>query len=202
MIAIRTKVVAPGLKVLEKKIPAAIALGLTRGGHFVRTQVRKELAATTGLKVGRVNELTPSKSATPSDLRYEITGKPWPNDARFLKVKPKLKITNKGRVIFRNTNGDPHKKIVIGASGSLTAQLWGRKQWAHAKASTDPLAAGTKLSRGGVGGRFRRIYAANIANEMAGRNPRTGGRIIELFQLAAARDVPPRILEQLRRAFG
>jgi hypothetical protein len=202
MITIRTKVVAPGLARLEKKFPAAIALGLTRGGHFVRTQVRKEFAASTGLKVGRVNELTPSKSAAPGNLRYEIAGKPWPNDARYLKVKPKLKFTNKGRVIFRNTNGDPHRKIIIGASGSLTAQLWGAKQWGHAKPSTDPLAAGAKLARGVAGGRYRRIYAANIAHEIAGTNPRTGGRILAFFMTAAARDVPPRILEQLRRALG
>lgn len=198
----RAVIVAPRFERLIGKLPQAIAFGMTRGGNVVRTQVRKELSSSTGLKVGRVNELTPSKSAAPGNLRYEIFGLPYPNDARYLKVKPRLRVTTPARTIYRNMGkGDGHHKFVIGAAGSLSARLWSAKQWGHARSSDAP--GGAKLRRAASEqSAWRQIYAANIAHEIAGTNPRTGGKIQALFLQQVGVEVPPRVIEQLRRVLG
>jgi hypothetical protein len=199
---LKTKIVAPRLDALPAKVQGAIALGLTRGGGVVRTQVRRELATTTGLKAGRVGELTPSKSASPGNLRYEIYGIGYPNDARYLASKPKLSTKTKAGIIYRNMGaGDAHHKFVLPASGSLSAKLWTAKAWSQAKAADAP--GGAKLRRApDKASRFRIIYAANIAHEIAGTNPKTGARV-QVFFLAKANElVPPRVIEQLVRVLG
>jgi hypothetical protein len=202
MIVVRAKFLETNINRAAAGVERAIAFGMTRGGNVVRTQVRKELSSTTGLKTGRVNELTPSKSAAPGNLRYEIHGLPYQNDARYLKSKPRLKITSPARTIYRNMGaGDAHHKFAIGASGSLSATLWSAKQWGRAKSSEVP--GGAKLRRDASGkSRWRQIYAANIAHEIAGSNPKTGDRIQVLFRDRAETEVPPRVIEQMKRVLG
>jgi len=185
LLALATK-----LRNADKKVATAIRQGLNEGGDLVRTDVRRALQKTTGLRTYKsVTSRTRSTAATEGALRYTIIG-----SGKGIPIK---EFTTKGTLgpgggVVSNPWATLHKfKRSFVGKGKIAGQFRARL----------PGPGVEKWVKGGMYGvhkikthPIRALYGPSIPKEML------QGPVPGLFLISAGAQVPPAIIKRVSRA--
>lgn len=153
------------------RLERAIVEGVNEGGDAVRTIVRQQMVAQSGIKYGPVRKATFSHKASSGSLRYVITAASRPV---MLKDVKGARGSKKG--VFSLSWGMPHafkRSFTLGAKGGLFARLPGAN---------------------GVPGPVRPLLGPNPAKELV--KP----EMVSRFHRAVETEVVPRIIKRFTRA--
>ena len=185
LLALATK-----LRNADKKVANAIRQGLNEGGDLVRTDVRRALQKTTGLRTYKsVTSRTRSTAATEGALRYTIIG-----SGKGIPIK---EFTTKGALgpgggVTSNPWATLHKfKRSFVGKGKIAGQFRARLPGPKVERT---ISGGKRGPRKVKVSAIRALYGPSIPKEML------HGPVPGLFLISAGAQVPPAIIKRVSRA--